>query len=140
MQSSNTGTPSRDNGKETGNYYSIMGLHCVYMGIMEKKVETRVFGPMQVSIFCLKDSCCTFGLRPSLSYTRVPILPSLRGGVGHFYAALEGSQGRGLGSLRLGFSVFSSVALIFSNKLDRIPETLEIQGAVCPKMFGSIRR
>ena len=32
----------RDNGKENGNYCSILGLCWGYIGIMEKKMETTV--------------------------------------------------------------------------------------------------
>ena len=31
-----------DNGKEDGNYYSILGLYWGYIGIMEKKMETTI--------------------------------------------------------------------------------------------------
>ena len=33
-----------DNGKENGNYYSIMGYILGYTGIMEKKMETTIMG------------------------------------------------------------------------------------------------
>ena len=31
-----------DNGKESGNYYSMLGLYWGYIEIMEKKIETTI--------------------------------------------------------------------------------------------------